>query len=318
MDGQQTLFIASNLFMVISAALGFLLVVALMTLFFISRKSQRVMQSMLDIMLRPESARVGDATRVLNTIMAAEIAKIEQNFKIMCDTLNAQIARTDELKKQFTTQNENLINLADTATKQLAQLSDRLDNTLGGLQTIVDSKSWHDVTHASDRFATTIAELLNNIDRTTQNATDGVSQIQSQIDSWVASSTELSQQLKDSFESNAAQMTNITEKSETMQQQISDMAQATADGFTKVQTASSEYNDVMTKNNEILDTHLAKLDAFAKQSKKQLASQTNTITNTAKVVTSGASTFDVEAGSKFTTAAATDIAKEATLKVLGE
>ena len=284
MDGQQTLFIASNLFMVISAALGFLLVVALMTLFFISRKSQRVMQSMLDIMLRPESARVGDATRVLNTIMAAEIAKIEQNFKIMCDTLNAQIARTDELKKQLTTQNENLINLADTATKKLAQMSDRLDNTLGGLQTIVDSKSWHDVTHASDRFATTIAELLNNIDRTTQNATDGVSQIQSQIDSWVASSTELSQQLKDSFESNAAQMTNITEKSETMQQQISDMAQATADGFTKVQTASSEYNDVMTKNNEILDTHLAKLDAFAKQSKKQLASQTNTITNTANVV----------------------------------
>ena len=65
--------------MFISGGLGLLLVIALGMLFFISRKSQHVMQSMLDIMLRPESARVGDATRVLNTIMSEEIAKIENN-----------------------------------------------------------------------------------------------------------------------------------------------------------------------------------------------------------------------------------------------
>lgn len=41
-------------------------------------------------------------------------------------------------------------------------------------------------------------------------------------------------------------------------------------------------------------------------------------TNSAKVVTNGASTFDVEVGSKFTTATGTNIAQAAVLKVLGE
>ena len=284
MDTQQTVFIANNLFVLISGGLGLLLVIALGMLFFISRKSQRVMQSMLDIMLRPESARVGDATRVLNTIMAEEIAKIEHNFKIMCETLNSQIAHTNELKSQLTEQNDKLIGLADDATKKLVQMSGRLDNTLGGLQTIVDSKSWDDVTHASDKFSATVNDLLNKIEATTNATTANVAQIQNQIESWVATGNELSQRLKDEFESNATQLTDITAKSEAMQQQLADMAQTTADGFTKVQESSAEYNDVMAKNNEMLDTHLAKLDAFSKQSKKQLASQANTITNTANVV----------------------------------
>ena len=284
MEAQQTIIIANNILMLISGGLGLLLIIALGMLFFISRKSQRVMQSMLDIMLRPESARVGDATRVLNTIMAEEIAKIEHNFKIMCDTLNGQIAHANELKTQLTDQNDKLLSLADAATKKLAQMSDRLENTLGGLQAIVDSKSWEDVTQASDRFSTTVNELLTKIDTTTQDTTANVAQIQNQIESWVATSNELSQHLKDEFESNATQLSDITEKSAAMQQQLSDMAESTAEGFTKVQTSSAEYNDIMEKNNEMLDTHLAKLDAFSKQSKKQLASQTNTITNTANVV----------------------------------
>ena len=284
MEAQQTVFLASNFWMVVAGVLGILLAVMLVMLFFVSRKSQRVMQSMLDIMLRPESARVGDAVRVLNTIMSEEIAKIENNFKTMCNTLSGQIARTDELKSQLTDQNEKLITLADNATRKLAQMSDRLDNTLGGLNTVVESKSWDDVAHASDRFSATVNELLNKIDKTTADTTTNVSQIQSQIETWITNGNELNQQLRDNFESNATQMADITEKSAEMQQQLSSMAQATADGFANVQSSSAEYNDVMAKNNEMLDTHLAKLDAFAKQSKKQLASQTNTITNTANVV----------------------------------
>ena len=284
MEAQQTVFIANNVLMLISGGMGLLLIIALAMLFLVSRKSQRVMQSMLDIMLRPESARIGDATRVLNTIMAEEIAKIEGNFRTMCNTLAGQIAHADELKKQLGDQNEKLLTLADAATKKLAQMSDRLDNTLGGLQGVVDSKSWDDVTHASDRFSATVNDLLNRIDKTTQDTTADVAQIQTQIDSWIATSNELSQHLKDEFESNATQLNDITEKSNALQQQLSDMAQSTADGFNKVQTSSAEYNDVMVKNNEMLDMHLSKLDAFTKQSKKQLASQTNTITNTANVV----------------------------------
>lgn len=284
MEGQQTMILANNIILIIGGGLGFLLLIALGMLFFISRKSQRVMQSMLDIMLRPESARVGDATRVLNTIMAEEITKIEKNFHIMCDTLNSQIAHANELKAQLTDQNDKLVAVADDATKKLVQMSDRLDNALGGLNAIVDSKSWNDVTSASDRFARTVNELLDNINTTTANTTARISDVNQQIDSWVTANTELNDKLNAEFESNATQMNDISEKITTMQQQLESLAQSTADGFTNVKTSSAEYTDVMAKNNEMLDTHLAKLDAFAKQSKKQLASQTNTITNTANVV----------------------------------
>lgn len=276
--------LSSNIFVYICGGLGFLLIIALIALFFISRKSQLVMQSLLDIMLRPESARVGDATRVLNSIMATEIAKIEQNFRIMCETMNGQIAHANELENQLTKQNEKLLSLADVATKKMAQMSDRLDNTLNGMNTIVGSQSWNDVTNASDRFSTNVNELLNKIDKTTNDTTDRITQIQQQIDSWVETSTDLSGRLGTEFESNATQMTDITQKAATMQQQLESLAQTTADGFTNVKNASAEYTDIMEKNNEMLDNHLNKLDAFSKMSKKQLASQTNIITNTANVV----------------------------------
>ena len=91
MEGQQTVFIASNVLMILSGGLGLLLIIALGMLFFISRKSQHVMQSMLDIMLRPESARVGDATRVLNTIMSEEKANQREKVTIPLDRLKGKI-----------------------------------------------------------------------------------------------------------------------------------------------------------------------------------------------------------------------------------
>ena len=284
MEGTQTIIIANNILMIIAGGLGFLLIIALGMLFFVSRKSQHVMQSMLDIMLRPESARVGDATRVLNTIMSENISKIENNFKTMCNTLDGQITHASELKSQLTDQNDKLITLADEATRKLAQMSDRLDNTLGGLNAIVNSQSWIDVTTASDRFSTNVNELLNNIDKTTNDTTTRISEIQQQIDSWVATSNELSQRLNTEFESNATQMNDITEKTANMQEHLESLAQTTANGFTNVKNASADYTDIMNKNNEMLDNHLNKLDAFTKQSKKQLANQTNIITNTANVV----------------------------------
>ena len=284
MESQGTVFIANNILLFIAGGLGIFLVVALGLLFFVSRKSQRVMQSLLDIMLRPESARVGDAIRVLNTIMAEEIAKLDANFKIMADTLNAQIARANDLKTQLTDQNEKLVSMADDATKKMVQMSGRLENTLDGLHAVVDSQSWKDVTTASDRFSTTLTDLLNKIDATTIETTNNVTQIQNQIDTWIANGNELNQTLSNSFESNAGQMAELTDKTTTLMGSLSELSNTTAAGFENVQKSSAEYGDTMSKNNEMLDTHLAKLDAFAKQSKKLLAGQTNTITNTANVV----------------------------------
>ena len=83
-----------------------LLLITLMVLFFVSRKTQKIMQSLLTIMLKPERAKIADATRVLNTILADEINKIEQSFQTMRDTLKAQIESANELKNALTVQNE--------------------------------------------------------------------------------------------------------------------------------------------------------------------------------------------------------------------
>ena len=85
--------------LIISGIFAGLLFITLVALFWISRRSQKVMQSLLMIMTRPERAKVADATRVLNTILADEINKIEQSFQTMRDTLNAQIASAHELKQ---------------------------------------------------------------------------------------------------------------------------------------------------------------------------------------------------------------------------
>ena len=266
------------------AILGGLLTITLGLLFFVSRKSQKIMESLLMIMTRPERAKVADAVRVLNTLLADEINKLEQSFQTMRDTLNTQIAYADELKKVLTTQNEQLIATADVATKKIVNMSGRLDNTVAGLGQIVDSKSWTDVENSTDRFMTSVNGLLGRIDQTSQDTTERTTQIQTQIDAWIESGKELSENLKNEFNSNAEQMKNLAGDTEVMQSKLSELSKSVADGFNEVKTSASNYEDVMIRNDRLLDGHLDKLAEFSKQSKKQLTSQMNTLTNTANVV----------------------------------
>lgn len=266
------------------AILGGLLTITLGVLFFVSRKSQKVMESLLMIMTRPERAKVADAVRVLNTLLADEINKIEQSFQTMRDTLNAQIASADELKKILTTQNEQLVSTADEATKKIATMSGRLDNTVTGLGQIVDSQSWTDVENATDRFSNSINDLLGRIDQTSQATTERTAQIQTQIDSWIESSKALAEHLGNEFNTNTEQMKVLAGESETIQGKLAELSKSVADGFGEVKSAAANYEDVMIRNDRLLDGHLDKLAEFSKQSKKQLTSQMNTLTNTANVV----------------------------------
>lgn len=266
------------------AILGGLLTITLGVLFFVSRKSQKVMESLLTIMTRPERAKVADAVRVLNTLLADEINKIEQSFQTMRDTLNAQIASADELKKILTTQNEQLVSTADEATKKIATMSGRLDNTVTGLGQIVDSQSWTDVENATDRFSNSVNDLLGRIDQTSQATTERTTQIQTQIDSWIESSKALAEHLGNEFNTNTEQMKVLAGESETIQGKLAELSKSVADGFGEVKSAAANYEDVMIRNDRLLDGHLDKLAEFSKQSKKQLTSQMNTLTNTANVV----------------------------------
>ncbi|MDO4423739.1 MAG: hypothetical protein Q4C08_03015 [Pseudomonadota bacterium] len=270
--------------LIISSIFAGLFFITLMVLFFVSRKTQKVMQSLLTIITRPERAKIADATRVLNTILADEIYKIEQSFQTMRDTLNAQIASADELKKILGEQNEKLVTLADDATKKLANMSGRLDNTVAGLGNIVESQSWKDVENSTDRFSNTVNDLLGRIDGTSQDVTERTTQIQAQIDSWIESEKELSAHLKNEFSNNEQQMKTIIGEAENTQNKLSELAKSTTDGFNEVKTAAANYEDIMVRNDRLLDGYLEKLDLFGKQSKKQLTGQMNTLTNTANVV----------------------------------
>lgn len=274
----------SQVIIIISSVLGGLLAIALGVVFFVSRRSQRVMESLLQLMTNPQRAQVADATRVLETILAGEIAKIESSFQTMRDTLNAQIATAEEMKNNLGVQNEKLVELADDATKKVAVMSQRLENTVLGLQNVVISAGWVDVQNTTDKFNTTVNELLAKIDTTTHNTTERIGTIQSQIDGWIATSETLDNNLKNEFAANDEQMKNLAAQSENMQQKLSELSSSVADGFTNVKTAATDYETLMTDNDKLLDSHLEKMDAFSKQTKKQLTAQMNTLTNTANVV----------------------------------
>ena len=261
-----------------------MLAITLGVLFFVSRRSQRVMESLLQVMTQPDRARVADASRVLQTILADEIAKIESSFQTMRDTLNAQIASANELKQELTVQNDKLVATADEATKKVVLMSQRLDNTVLGLHNIVSSGGWTDIQNTTDNFRTTVNTLLTQIDTTSAATTEQISTIQSQIDGWVATSETLGQNLKDAYNTNDEQMKNLAQQSDTMQQQLQTLAQSVADGFNNVKTTAADYETVMANNDKLLNDHLTKMDTFSKQSKKQLTSQMNSLTNTSNAV----------------------------------
>lgn len=261
-----------------------MLAITLGVLFFVSRRSQRVMESLLQLMTQPDRARVADASRVLQTILADEIAKIESSFQTMRDTLNAQIASANELKQELTVQNDKLVATADEATKKVVLMSQRLDNTVLGLHNIVSSGGWTDIQNTTDNFRTTVNTLLTQIDTTSAATTEQISTIQSQIDGWVATSETLGQNLKDAYNTNDEQMKNLAQQSDTMQQQLQTLAQSVADGFNNVKTTAADYETVMANNDKLLNDHLTKMDTFSKQSKKQLTSQMNSLTNTSNAV----------------------------------
>ena len=273
-----------QLYWIIGGTLGGLLFVALIVLFFVSRKSQKVMQSLLTLMTKPERAKVQDAVRVLNAILADEMIKMESTFQNIRDALSAQITAATELKSSLEEQNLRLTTTTDDATKKIAVMSQRLENTVTGLRGIVESNDWQDVETSTEKFNATVNDLLQRIENTSENTSEQISGIQNNIDKWVETSDTLSQQLKAEFDSNTDQMKNLNSESEALRQNLTEIAQAAANGFENVKTSATDYMEIMTANNQQLDEHLSKLDSFGKQAKKQLTSQVNTLTNTANVV----------------------------------
>ena len=186
-----------NNFVLSGAAIaGVLAIAGVVALFFVSRKSQKAMESMLLLLTKPERAKIQDAARVLHVVMADEITKIEDIFKAMQDALVAQIGQASALEKELGARNSALVELADEAVRKISTMSSRLESTAGGFQTIVNSHEWAEVEASCERFQSRINELLNRIDSVSNEATEHARVLQGHIESWVGSGKTLSAQLQ--------------------------------------------------------------------------------------------------------------------------
>jgi len=270
--------------LIILSVLGFLLFVNLIAIFFISRKSQRVMQSLLEIMTKPEQAKIQDATRVLQTILKDEITKIDNNFQSMAATLANQIARTEEIKSTLSEQNDKLVSTAEDATKKIAVMSQRLDNTINGLNGIVSSAGWAEVQQTTDNFAAVTESLLNKISGTSNTTVENAVKIQEQINQCIGNEQQISEQLQSHFANNTENMDKLTASATALQQQLSDLSTSVTSGFDNVTTASKNYEETMHQNDKLLSDYLTKMSEFTKRANKELTRQVNTMTETANVV----------------------------------
>ena len=274
----------NQILLIVACSLLFVLFINLICLFFISRKSQRVMQSLLEIMTHPESAKVQDATRVLDTILKDEITKIDNNFKSMVGTLQNQINHTEEIKHALGEQNDKMVTVADDAVKKIATMSQRLDNTVEGLGEIVSSAGWNDVQHSVDNFSATVESLLNRISETTTVTTERATQLQEQISQSLDMEHQISEQLQSTFASNSENMEKLTASANALQQQLTELSASVTGGFENVTKSSSEYSETMHQNDKLLSDYLTKLSEFTKRANKELVRQVNTMTETANVV----------------------------------
>ena len=274
----------NNVFVIVGASIMGLAFIAMIMLFFILRKSQRIMESVVSIMTEPSRAHISDATRILQVIMADEIKRIAACFQSMQTTMNSQIADVQKLREELEKRNQELVGTANDAIQRVVQMTGRMDNTISGLTQVVNSENWDNVTNTTEKFAQTVGETLAKITETTNDSTDKIAQIDTKIAQWTDASANLGNQLNAAFESNTEQFQKMTEDANTIQGQISELTKTSLDGFAQIKESANNYEDTLSENNKIINAYLTKLDTFGKQSKKQLTAQMNTLTNTANVV----------------------------------
>ena len=173
-------------------SLAGLLFVTLICLFLISRKSQRVMHDLLEILTNPERVKLQSAVRVLDALFKDEINKMNDNFIAATRTLNSQIEHTEQIKQDLTVRTDRLNEIADDATRKIANMSQCLENTVIDLQNTISSTGWTEVQHTTETFTAHIDELLNKIQNATTSSAENSNKIQEQITKCIESEQQMS------------------------------------------------------------------------------------------------------------------------------
>lgn len=269
---------------IISLVFGGLLFITLICLFFISRKSQHVMRSLLEIMTNPEQTKIQSAVQVLDLLFKDEIAKINSNFHNMANTLHEQIDKAEMMKQELFAGTNKLMEITDESAKKIANMSQRLENTIDGLHSIVSSGGWEDIQNIIDKFSANVDDLLTRIQETTNVTSDKAMKINEQITNCIDMEQQISGQLQASLKNSSDNMETVTKSAEELRNQLTDLTNSVTGGFENVKAASAEYDDNMHKNDKLLNDYLTKLSEFSKRADKELIKQVNTMTETANVV----------------------------------
>ena len=120
----------SQIYLIVGGVLGGLLLITLVILFFVSRKSQKVMQSLLTLMTRPESARVQDAVRVLNAILADEMIKMDVDKVIVVLTRPLEYRKKKSNKRISKWYYKRYPNYIDTLNNRYKMYNDEVEKVI--------------------------------------------------------------------------------------------------------------------------------------------------------------------------------------------
>ena len=173
-------------------------------------------------------------------------------MKQICE-LNDQIIHTEQIKNTLSEQNDKLVATADDATKKIANMSQRLENTIDGLDKIVSSNGWNEVQHTPDNFSATMDTLLNKINETSSTTTERATQIQEQINQCVESEKTISEQLQSNFNANTEKMNSLTESAKALDESLTNITTNVTNNFENVTKASSEYDETMHNNDKLYE-----------------------------------------------------------------
>ena len=267
--------------------LFFLIIAFFITIFilaFISRKSQKVMESLLTILTKPERVKVQDATRVLQTVLKDEISKIHENFKNMQETLNIQVIKSESLKNILQEKNSEIISVAEEAVKKVSVMTTRLENTILGLTNIVNSADWIALSNSSDRFIENINDMLDRTDSASENLSKKTEALISSVDTLSSVNKDLDKQLQENINKNIERLDNLKTLSEGTNESISKLSTSLEKNFENTKMSSLEYEKILINNNDYANTYLDKIQSFTKESQKLLTSQLNTLTTTSNAV----------------------------------
>ncbi|MDR0804106.1 MAG: hypothetical protein LBO08_03430 [Rickettsiales bacterium] len=270
----------SDMNSIILICVSAILFIALVALFFVSRRSQRVMDSLLQLLMSPDRAKIKDAARVVKSAMSTEIENLESSFAKMGAFLEERIAQTAELNREM---NDKTASLRGTA-EMVSSATDDFGSALAGLKKVISSDGWGAVSKTLARFQDTVSELLVNIDSVVNDADQKTKSFNIGINEWIESGAKLNARLSSDLESGTAQMNAMVVEGEALQTRLDDLAKSVAGGFNEVKSSAANYEKIMTANEKLLGGQLTKMDAFTKQSKTLLVKQVNTLTDAADTI----------------------------------